>query len=130
MSSAADTPTLALLCYVDIWDRSCALHPRTASGYDWQAHLRCLCRLARALHAEQPISLKVAGDAERLHIWALADVDPEMLILDVLRDRACRPHLPEFPLWWLDPADSHLRKVLPEPARADRPPPHIPGYDD
>ena len=113
MTDAVDSSTLALLAYPRLWAASCELHPRAAPGYCWQSHLRALCKLARALHAEQPISLQVAGDAERLHIWALADVDPEMLILDVLRDRACRPHLPEFPLWWLDPADSHLRMVLP-----------------
>jgi hypothetical protein len=114
MSSAADTPTLALLCYASLWDSWCALHPRTASGYDWQEHLRTLCRLARALHKAQPIALKVAGLAERLHVQALGGVDPELLILDVIRDRASRPNLPKFELWWLDPTDEHLKSA---PAR-------------
>src|SRR6516165_9940188 len=100
---AVDTRTLALVCYPSLWAASCEIHPRAAPDYDWQAHLRTLCRLARAVHQEQPISLKVAGLAERMHIEALATVCAELLILDVERDRISRPGLPPDPLWWLDP---------------------------
>jgi hypothetical protein len=81
--------------------------------------------LAKALHKKQPIVLRVAGEAEKMHVAALATVPVELLILDVERDRLSRPHLPSDPLWWLDPRDSHLRKALPEPARTVRPKPHI-----
>jgi hypothetical protein len=66
MTDAVDSSTLALLAYPGLWAASCELHPRAAPGYDWREHLRCLCRLARELHAEQPIALRVAGDAERM----------------------------------------------------------------
>jgi hypothetical protein len=125
MSPAADTPTLALVAYGNLWDASCAAHPRAAVDYSWQQHLRCLCKLARELHKAQPIALKVAGLAERMHIEALATVPVEVLILDIERDRISRPHLPADPLWWLDPRDSHLQKALPEPARAAKPRPYI-----
>jgi hypothetical protein len=123
MPHAEDTLTLALVVYGDLWNESCKCHPRDAANYSWQEHLRCLCRLARALHGERPIALKVAGEAEKVHIWALADVDPEMLILDVLRDRASRPHLPAFELWWLDPTDEHLKSAPARQQVVGRPPP-------
>jgi hypothetical protein len=111
MTDAVDSSTLALVCYPGLWDASCELHPRAAPGYDWRDHLRTLCRLARELHAEQPIALRVAGDSERLHIWALGDVDQELLILDIERDRISRPNLPVDPLWWANPHDPHLKPV-------------------
>jgi hypothetical protein len=116
--------TIALVAYPSLWDRSCERHPR-GPAYCWKAHLRTLCRLARDLDKEQPIALKVAGEAEKMHVAALADVPVELLIIDIERDRLSRPNLPADPLWWLDPRDSHLRKALPEPARAARPRPHI-----
>ena len=125
MTDAVHSSTLALVCYPGLWDASCELHPRSAPTYCWQDHLRCLCRLAKALHKKQPIVLRVAGEAEKMHVAALATVPVELLILDVERDRLSRPHLPSDPLWWLDPRDSHLRKALPEPARTVRPKPHI-----
>jgi hypothetical protein len=42
------------------------------------------CRLARELHKAQPVELKVAGRAERMHVEALATVASEMLVLEVL----------------------------------------------
>ena len=105
----AGSSTFALIAYPKLWDASCELHPRSAPGYDWQEHLRTLCRLARELHREQPIALKVAGPAERMHIEALATVPVELLIIDIERDRISRPHLPSDPLWWADPCDRHLR---------------------
>jgi hypothetical protein len=120
--------TLASIVYPRIWDRSCEIHSRSAPGYDWREHLRILCRLARELHKEQPIALKVAGEAERMHIEALATVPVELLILDVQRDRACRPHLPADPLWWADPYDRHLRfkSMKPRsPVGQSRPSAHI-----
>ena len=127
MTDAVDSSTLALVAYPALWDASCEVHPRAAPTYCWQEHLRTLCRLARKLQEAQPITLRVAGLAERMHVEALATVPVELLILDVERDRLGRPHLPADPLWWLDPRDSHLKQALPEPARATKPRPHIPG---
>jgi hypothetical protein len=129
MPSAADTPTLALVIYPGLWDASCEIHPRTAVDYSWQDHLRCLCRLARALHEEQPIALKVAGAAEKMHVEALATADPEMLILEVLAGAAAHPGSRLWqsdPLWWLDAHDRHLKPESgPEPARTGRPRPYM-----
>jgi hypothetical protein len=116
--------TLALVAYPGLWDRSCERHQRGPT-YCWQEHLRTLCRLARDLHKEQPVVLRVAGEAEKMHIAALATVPVELLILDIQRDRLSRPHLPSDVLWWLDPHDRHLKQALPEPARAAKPRPHI-----
>jgi hypothetical protein len=124
MSPAVDTPTLALVCYPGLWNASCEIHPRTSPDYSWQDHLRCLCRLARALHEAQPAELRFAGDAERMHIEALATVPAELLILDVERDRLSRPHLPSYELWWLDPTDEHLRSRVARPQVVGRP---LPG---
>jgi hypothetical protein len=125
---AASVP-LTLLVYPALWDRSCELHPR-GPGYSWTDHLRSICKLARALHQEQPIALKVASLAEQLHIRALAEVPVEILILDVQRDRLARPNLPTYELWWLDATDAHIkpgmaRAAAPAPARTVRPKPHI-----
>jgi hypothetical protein len=111
MSDAAST--LALVVYPGLWDTSCELHPRSAAGYDWREHLRTLCRLARAIHEAQPVILRVAGEAEKMHVEALAYVPVELLILDVQRDRLSRAGLPDDELWWLNPYDSHLKS---EPA--------------
>jgi hypothetical protein len=81
--------------------------------------------LAKALHKKQPIALQVAGEAERMHIEALATVSVELLIIDTERDRLSRPNLPADPLWWLDPRDERLKVKLPSPARAPSPRPHI-----
>ena len=107
MTDAVDSSTLALVAYPALWDASCEVHPRAAPTYCWQEHLRTLCRLARKLQEAQPITLRVAGLAERMRLG--------------------RPHLPADPLWWLDPRDSHLKQALPEPARATKPRPHIQG---
>jgi hypothetical protein len=123
MPHAEDTPTLALVVYGDLWNESCKCHPRVAANYSWQEHLRCLCKLARALHEEQPIALKVAGLAEQMHIEALATVPVELLILDIERDRLSRPGLPKFELWWLDPTDEHLKSAPARQQVVGRPPP-------
>jgi hypothetical protein len=123
MPHAEDTPTLALVVYGDLWNESCKCHPRVVPGYCWKSHLRCLCKLARALHEEQPIALRVAGEAEKLQVWALADVNPELLILDIVRDRASRPGLPAFVLWFLDPTDAHLKSVPARQQAVGRQPP-------
>ena len=122
MAAAADNAeTIAMLVYPALWDAAAEIHPRGPT-YDWQSHLRTLCKLARNLHKAQPIALKVAGDVELLLIKSLATVSSELLILDIGRDRQSRPHLPKFPLWFLDPDDMHLKSA---PARqvAGRPPP-------
>jgi hypothetical protein len=109
MAAAADNAeTIAMLVYPALWDAAAEIHPRGPT-YCWKSHLRTLCRLARKLHAAQPIALRVAGDAERMHVEALATVPVELLILDVERDRLSRPSLPRFELWFLDPHDSHLK---------------------
>jgi hypothetical protein len=108
MAAAADNAPFAMLCYPQLWAAACAAHPR-GPAHCWKSHLRYLCRLARDLHAEQPITLKVAGEAELLLIKSLATVPVELLILDIGRDRQSRPNLPPFPLWFLDPADEHLK---------------------
>ena len=123
MPHAEDTPTLALVVYGDLWNESCKCHPRDAANYSWQEHLRCLCKLARELQQQQPVALRVAGEAERLLVWALADVNPELLILDIVRDRASRPGLPAFVLWFLDPTDAHLKSVPARQQVVGRPPP-------
>jgi hypothetical protein len=125
MADVNSTSTIALIAYPKIWAASLEVHPRTAPDYNWHNHLRDLCKRARALHKEQPIELKVAGEAERMFITALATVSTELLVLDIQRDRACRKHLPKFALWWADPDDTHLRRSLPEPVRADRPRSHM-----
>jgi hypothetical protein len=123
MAGAADnSETLAMLVYPALWDAAAEIHPR-GPAYCWKSHLRTLCRLARKLHAAQPITLRVAGLAERMHIAALADVPVELLILDVERDRISRPHLPAFELWWLDPTDEHLKSASARQQVAGRPPP-------
>jgi hypothetical protein len=79
------------------------------------------------MHEERPIALRVAGPSEQTLIWALADVDPEMLILDLIARIASHPGdalWRDDPLWWLNPADEHLR-TTPEPSRAARPNHHI-----
>jgi hypothetical protein len=81
--------------------------------------------MAKAMHAEQPVALKVAGEAERLHVRALATVPVELLIIDTERDRLSRPQLPADPLWWLDAHDERLKVKLPSPARAPSPRSHI-----
>ena len=123
MTDAVDSSTLALVCYPGLWDASCELHPRSAPTYCWQDHLRCLCRLAKALHKKQPIVLRVAGLAEKMHVEALATVPVELLILDVERDRLSRPGLPKFELWWADPTDEHLKSAPARQQVVGRPPP-------
>jgi hypothetical protein len=124
MADADSTETLAMLVYPALWAASRETHPR-GPAYCWKAHLRDLCRLARELHRQQPVALKVSGLAEQMHIGALADVPVEILILDIERDRLSRPGLPADPLWWLDPFDSHLLKSKPAPVGQVRPGAHI-----
>jgi hypothetical protein len=126
MPPAADvlTSTIALVCYPTIWSASVEVHPRTSPNYDWQAHLRTLCRLARALHEAQPVALRVAGPSEQMLVAALGTVDPEMLILDLVASVASHPGdtlWQDDPLWWCDP--SYV--PVPEPARTSRQSPHI-----
>jgi hypothetical protein len=113
MAGATDNEPFAMLCYPGLWRAAATAHPR-GPAYCWKSHLRTLCRLARDLHQARPISLKVAGDVELLLIKSLATVPVELLILDVERDRLSRPQLPEFPLWFLDSDDAHLKSA---PAR-------------
>jgi hypothetical protein len=110
MTGAADCPTLIAYPQL-VWDVACAKYP-PGPGYSWQAHLRELCKVARRVHQEQPVALKCAGEAERMHVWALSDVNPEMLVLDVLRSIASHPDSALWqrePLWWLNPYDPHLQ---------------------
>jgi hypothetical protein len=118
---------LTLVCYPGLWDASCAIHPRAAVDYSWQDHLRTLCKLARALHAAQPIALKVAGSAEQMHIEALATVDVEVLILELCGNIATRadPIWRDDPLWWLDPGYTPAALAPAESARTGRPSPDI-----
>jgi hypothetical protein len=83
-----------------------------------------LCRLARTLHAEQPVALKVAGAAERMYIAALATVPVELLILDLVAAVASHPGdalWQSDPLWWADPD----YVPAPEPVHTSRQSPHI-----
>jgi hypothetical protein len=103
------------ICYPDIWRRSNELHPRAALAYDWQEHLRTLCRLCRAYLASDPrfrTPWALVPKAEQTYLTALGNVPVEMLILDIVRERAGRADLPAWELWWADPFDSHLK---PEP---------------
>jgi hypothetical protein len=71
--------------------------------------------VARRVHQEQPVALKCAGEAERMHVWALSDVNPEMLVLDVLRSIASHPGnvlWQRDPVWWANPYDPHLAPTL------------------
>ena len=118
-------PLLSPTVYFRIWDESCARHPRSAPDYCWKVHLRNLCRACRELveHPEHAgIPWAVIHASEQMYLRALATVSVELLILDVQCERACRPNLPEWELWWADPTDAHLK---PEPAvvRDGRPPP-------
>jgi hypothetical protein len=114
MTDAVDSSTLALVCYPGLWDASCELHPRN-STYDWRAHLRTLCKLCKAYLASDPRSRTpwaLVPEAEKTYLLALSRVPVEMLILDIVRERAGRADLPAWELWWADPFDSHLK---PEP---------------
>jgi hypothetical protein len=114
-ATSAELP-FAPVAYPAVWARSCELHPRSGAGYDWQAHLRTLCRLCRAYLESDPKSRTpwpLVPKAEQTYLTALANVPPEMLILDIVRERAARRDLPAWELWWCDPTDAHLR---PEPA--------------
>jgi hypothetical protein len=124
----ADDPTLCLVCYPRlVWDVAAAKHP-LGKGYRWRSHLRTLCAVARQVYQAQPIELRVAGEAEQLHVAALADISVELLIIDIERDRISRPNLPADPLWWADPYDRHLRfkSMKPRsPVGQSRPDAHI-----
>jgi hypothetical protein len=90
--------------------------------------LRTLCELARAFHAARPIALKVADLAERLLVDALATVNPEMLILEVLAGVAAHSDSRTWrddPLWWLDPRYDPAAPTRAESARAGRPKPRV-----
>jgi hypothetical protein len=117
MAKPATSAELAFapVAYPDVWRRSNELHPRN-SAYDWQEHLRTLCKLCKAYLASDPKSRtpwSLVPKAEQTYLTALGNVPVEMLILDIVRERAARPDLPEWPLWWCDPTDAHLK---PEPA--------------
>jgi hypothetical protein len=122
MSDAS--PTLCLVCYAQlIWDPILAEHPRDAAGYDWREHFRNLCRRAREVWRAQPIELRVAGEAERMFIAALADVPvEEMLLWMSTQNRPARRQLD-----FADPHDEHLRPgpVPPKPAGRRRPDAYI-----
>jgi hypothetical protein len=122
---ADDTAMLAPLVYPVIWNRAGELHPRSAVDYCWKAHLRTLCAACRELiaHPEQAgIPWSVIPASERRYLEALGTVPPEMLILDIQRERQCRPDLPKWELWWADPFDGHLK---PEPVAARPRPAHM-----
>ena len=93
-------PLLSPTVYFRIWDESCARHPRSAPDYCWKAHLRDLCRACRELveHPEHPehagIPWAVIHASEQMYLRALATVSVEMLILDLIRERAARADLP------------------------------------
>jgi hypothetical protein len=113
MPDAPASTTLCLIVYPRIWDAVLAEHPRDAVDYCWRAHYRDLCKQARAVWQTAPIELRVAGEAERAFIWALADVDAEAFIS--WADAQGRPDREQMD--FADPHDEHLR---PEPAQ-DRP---------
>jgi hypothetical protein len=117
-----DNVLLAPITYPRLWDRSNELHPR-GPAYDWKEHLRTLCRLCRELcrHPEAAgVPWCVIPAAERMYLHALATVQSEVLILDLVRERVGRSDLAADWLWWADPYDSHL-KSKPVPAHL-RPP--------
>jgi hypothetical protein len=99
---------LAMIVYPAIWDAVLLKHPRD-DDYCYRQHFRDLCREARRVWAEQPIELRVAGEAERAFIFALSDVPvEEMLLWMAAQGRPARRQLD-----FCDPHDLHLR---PEPA--------------
>jgi hypothetical protein len=123
-ATSAELPFVPV-CYPDIWRRSNELHPRGAPGYDWQDHLRTLCRLCRVYLASDPrdrVPWVLTPKPEQTFLTALGNVPCELLILDIIRERAGRSDLPEWPMWWCDPTDAHLKPV-PVPVRDGRPRP-------
>jgi hypothetical protein len=118
--SADASPTLVLLCYAPlVWDPVLVDHPRAAPGYDWREHLHDLCRRAREIWQAAPIELRVAGEAERAFIWALADVPvEEMLLWMAAQGRPGRQQLD-----FADPHDEH--EPAPKPAGRGRPDAYI-----
>jgi hypothetical protein len=119
--SADASPTLALIAYAPlIWDPVLARHPRDAPGYDWREHFRDLCARAREVwRAGPPIELRVCGEAERMFIAALADIDPEVFILWAAAQG--RPDREQMD--FADPHDTHLRPVPARRRAVDRRPP-------
>jgi hypothetical protein len=69
------------IAYPAVWRRSLELHPR-GPGYDWQSHLRTLCKLCKAYLASDPRSRTpwpLVPAAEKTYLLALGNVPVEML---------------------------------------------------
>jgi hypothetical protein len=107
MSAAVSGAPLALVAYPQlVWDPAAARHPR-GHTYCWRAHFRDLVALARKVHEEQPLALKIASGTERWFVMKLAQMTPSeievaIMMVDAKGDSG--------PLDFLDPSNPGVEK--------------------